>query len=284
VNASLRIGSVLGITIRVHVLLLAGVGFIILFAQDWMAISLMIATLFAIILLHELGHCIVALSFGLRVLDITLWPLGGIARMSEMPESAKVEGLIAVAGPIVNFILAAAMAPVWLWTTQPGIDRPLLRDFAFSFVLANLLMGAFNLIPAFPTDGGRILRAILAWLGRDWLRATEIAVKVGRFFAVLIGIGGVFLSFMAPVVALWLWWMGGLELRMVRARHAAPDPRAAFREFARRAADPGAVPPAYSPGPAAGPAPSAPQGGFSDADIERLERYRGPLRGFDPEA
>ncbi|MCB0000786.1 MAG: site-2 protease family protein, partial [Anaerolineales bacterium] len=185
-------------------------------------------------LLHELGHSIVAQSFGIRVLDITFWPLGGMARMSQIPENSRIEGLIAIAGPAVNFVLAGASLTFLL---LPGIAGSAVGDLALVFLLFNVALGGFNLIPAFPMDGGRVLRAILGRKG-DWVRATEGAVRVGRFFALLM-----FLSFFVtwnpvlPLIALFVWWTGQQELLAVRLRHATAGfgpfgPFGAFGNFA----------------------------------------------------
>ncbi len=283
---SLRVGSVLGIKIRVHFLLLLLVAYILI-TQDRASSSftsvsplLWIGMLFGAVTLHELGHCIVAQSFGIRVLDITLWPLGGMARMSEVPESSKIEGLVAVAGPIVNFVLAAIAAPIWLWAAS-NEGHTALYEATSLFLEINLWMGALNLVPAFPTDGGRILRAILGRKG-DWLGATANAVRVGRVLCVLVGgIGLLFSNFALVIVAIWLWWMGSQELAAVRVRHA-PTPFDVLRDAARRAAEGWA----WRPPEAAG-APADDEGararGFSAEEIEKLERFRGNLRSFRPQ-
>jgi Zn-dependent protease len=271
VFGSFKVGSILGITIRVHVLLVLLVGMVVLSRSIDAGEALALVLLAIVLLLHELGHGLVARRFGIRVLDITLWPLGGMARMSEMPESSRVEGLIAAAGPAVNFVLAALALPVWALLSAFDVGLPLLPDLSGYFILINLVLGIFNLVPAFPTDGGRILRALLA-RNSDWVVATGRAVAVGRVFAVILGAVGIwFGNWMLPLVALWLWWMGSLELAGVRARHAhdgAHEGGGAAAEFAPAAA----VPPIV---------PRRPRGHFTDDDIERLERYRGRLRPFD---
>jgi hypothetical protein len=138
---------------------------------------------------------------------------------------------------------------------------------ALVFISINLGLAIFNLVPAFPTDGGRILRALFARNG-DWVRATEKAVVIGRLFAVVVGVAGVvFGNWMLPIIALWLWWMGSIELASVRARHARVAPGA---------------PAGFAPAPTEPPiTPRNPRGRFTDDDIERLERYRGPLRPID---
>jgi hypothetical protein len=238
---------------------------------------------------------VVAQHFGIRVVDITFWPLGGMARMSQIPEDSRVEGWIAVAGPLVNFALAALTVPLLL--------VPPIAPFATYFVAANLVLGTFNLVPAFPMDGGRVLRA---WLGRrgDWLGATEEAVRVGRFVALAMVVAGFAWNPVLLLIAVFVWWAGGQELATVRMRHmGAPafgfGPLRAIFEQAAAAGQAQAraqhqAPPrepraaTVDPGPAAPPrrpvGPDAPEGrGWSEQDLERLERFPGPLRQFRPE-
>jgi len=237
VNGSIKIGSVFGITLRLHVLLLVLFGVLVYQGVP----PLILVTLFACVLLHELGHSLVALAHGIRVVDITLWPLGGMARMSQIPESTRIEGLIAIAGPAVNLLLAAA-----------GFLAAALTGWPLEwFVWVNLTMGLFNLLPAFPMDGGRLLRAFLGRKG-DWLGATVSAVRIGRWFALLLGVLGLLwvpYVLALPLVGLFIWWSGVQELAAVRARHARVE----------------AV-------------PEAP--GFAPTEIEALERYRGPLSSW----
>jgi Zn-dependent protease len=287
VFGSFRIGSILGITVRVHVLLVLLV-ILLLFSRSMdLADGLTLAFLGIILLLHELGHCLVARHFGIRVVDITLWPLGGMARMSAVPESSWIEGWIAIAGPAVNFALAAISAPIFLWLYATEGSRSLAAYLLSAFAGINVAMGVFNLIPVFPTDGGRVLRAFLARNG-GWVRATERAVVVGRVIAVALAILGIVSGqWMLPLLALWLWWMGTQEVQAVRARHAPAPPPDPFAEFARRAAagaDPRATAQAEAFGRRAGSvAPDSPRShrGFTAEDIERLEKFRGRLRPFD---
>jgi len=245
VNGSIRIGSVFGITLRLHVLLLVLFGILILSGES----PLVFAILFGCVLLHELGHSLVALAFGIRVVDITLWPLGGMARMSQIPESTRIEALIAIAGPAVNFLLAlVGLLAAGSWRYPP-------QDAFQWFSLVNLSMGVFNLLPAFPMDGGRILRALLGWRG-GWLRATERAVWIGRWFALSLcffGLGLCLLGETGPLtlvlVGVFIWWSGNQELASVRARHAFAPARS----------------------------------GFSPAEVAALERFRGRISDRPPE-
>lgn len=321
---SFKIGSVLGITVRVHWMFLALVGFLLLLPgerapQQTLSLLVMLSVLFGVVFLHELGHSLMARRFGIRVYDITFWPLGGMARMSEIPEQTRVELLIAIAGPAVNFLLAALVAPLFIWSAWAGSGAAdmapsiwIERTAALSsyFLWVNLMLGVFNLIPAFPMDGGRVLRA---WLGRsgDWVLATERAVKVGRVFAVLMIVlglvyGGRGLAFL-PLIGVFVWFTGARELWSVRLRHGqlpfgrrpAGAPAAAFG-FGGPGAGPFREAEVVSSGDADEASPKRdptsaaarrPGAGFEDDElggplddqaIERLERFRGPLRQFRP--
>jgi Zn-dependent protease len=298
VNGSIQIGSILGIKIRVHVLLLVLLGFIVLGSRDAGMAALLTATTFGIVLLHELAHSVVAMRFGLRVVDITLWPLGGMARMSEIPESSRIEGWIAVAGPLLNYVLAAIALPFVIWMQFGSAQvSDTLANWALYFLWTNFFLGTFNLLPGFPMDGGRILRAFLGRKG-DWVLATERAVNIGRAVAFLLALFGC-LSFgylgmqslMFVFIALFVWWAGTQELLSVRARHGL-DPLAAFRAFAARATgwnpqqpvSEVARPARAQARPGEAPPVAGDARGFSDEDLERLERFRGPLRNFPPES
>jgi Zn-dependent protease len=218
---SFQIASVAGIPIRVHVLFVLLVAAFALAPGTGLFEALALACLIVCVVLHELGHALVARHFGLRVVDITLWPLGGMARLARIPESGFVEAWIAIAGPLVNVLLALAAAPILVAGWFLGARGGWVGEAAFAFVAVNVLMAAFNLLPAFPTDGGRLVRAWCA-RRRTWLEATTIAVRVGRAVAVALAVAGVFAGqWLLPVVALWLWWAAGVELAQVRARAQA---------------------------------------------------------------
>ncbi len=273
-NHSIRIGSIRGITIRIHRMVLWMLGaylfFLLLKGEDVAASLIGLGTLIGLVLLHELGHSIAAQRLGIRVVDITIWPLGGMARMSEIPEDSRIEGLIAVAGPAVNFALAFLAIVVGIFS---GLSLLSPNSFLTVFIVVNLLLGTFNLLPAFPMDGGRVLRA---WFGRkgDWVGATEKAVKVGRVIALLFVFPGIYASFALPFIGVFVWLTGAKELLSVRMRHGL-NPLTGF------AASTGPFSAAFDPRAAAAPASKSPEGsgsGFSDADIAALESYRGRLK------
>src|SRR5262245_54189875 len=170
---SWKLGDVAGIGIYVHATFLLLVGWVAL--ERWMptrsagaALSgvVMVLALFACVVLHELGHAMVARRYGIRTRDITLLPIGGMARLERVPEQPRGEFLVAIAGPAVNLLIAAAL---WLWLGITHGVEPLLGGFASttgSFLeqlfATNIVLAVFNLLPAFPMDGGRVLRALLA--------------------------------------------------------------------------------------------------------------------------
>ena len=177
--------------------------------------------LFASVTLHEFGHSLQALRYGIVVHDITLMPMGGLARIEEMPEDPVKEFRIAIAGPLVNFVIAGVLFGIGLLLNTRAIISldelySSMGQVSWSGMLAyltmtNLLLGLFNLIPAYPMDGGRILRAALAKrLGRP--RATRIAVSVGQGLALLFGLWGFMSgSYTLVLTAIFVWMGAGQE-------------------------------------------------------------------------
>jgi len=251
---SIRIATVKGIEIKVHLTFL----FIILWAAiEWGtgiggglrgAIFGIVSTtlLFFCVVLHELGHSFQALRYKVKVRNITLLPIGGVAQMESIPEKPAQELAISLAGPAVNFAIAGLLAPLALWilgtqiAAYLGQPAYLLSDtgqrvltwvldglfygtdwkaLIFYLLSMNVSLGAFNLIPAFPMDGGRVLRALLA-LRLNYLRATRVAVNVGRGLAVLLGVAGLMLfQFPLVLIAVFIYAGGGYERQMVEVKN-----------------------------------------------------------------
>ncbi len=131
-----------------------------------------------------------ARRFGIETEDITLYPIGGVARLHRMPRAPGAELLIALAGPAVNFAIVGALSVLSLIGLNALVAETIVGDLLGELMVVNLVLGLFNLIPAFPMDGGRVLRALLSgWLGRA--QATTIAATIGRSLAVLFGIFGI---------------------------------------------------------------------------------------------
>lgn len=225
-NFSLPIGRLFGISIRVHgvfVLLLA-----LLLAQEFVFADGIdtfllrhLLVLFLFVVLHELGHCLAAEMHGVRVYDIVLWPLGGLARLGAIPEHPGTEFRIAIAGPAVNFFFVALLLPAHLASGGSIAPPADLADWRLldSALFVNAMMGTFNLVPAFPLDGGRVLRALLA-RRLPWAEATRAAVHVGRCFAVVgAAVGLAEPSLLAlTIIGVFVWIVGGNELRAQELR------------------------------------------------------------------
>lgn len=224
----LRFGSIRGIPIRVHITLL--LFFVWIAATYWIAGLgpsgtvtgvLLLALVFLTIVLHELMHALVAHRFGVRTRDILLLPIGGIASLERFPDRPGQELAIVLAGPAFNLALAGAL---WAGLALAGSDHSLAtasggEAFALQFMWINVVLAVFNLLPAFPLDGGRALRALLARTMRRE-RATAIAAGLGQGFAVLLGLAGIWYNPWLVLIAVFLWLAARSELAMVRMRAA----------------------------------------------------------------
>jgi len=199
---SLQIAQVAGIPIRLHFTFFLGLiyfGFQGGRGFSWSNVALVLA-LFFCVALHELGHSLVAIRFGIPVLDITLYPIGGVASITKRPAPVQ-EFWIALAGPAVNVVIAAGL---WLALGRPLTEPALVavNPALLKLLGINVWLVLFNLIPAFPMDGGRVLRSILA-MNMQPERATTIAAGIGQFIAICFGIwsfvppGNVTLMFIA---------------------------------------------------------------------------------------
>ena len=155
--------------------------------------------LFTCVLLHELGHSVVAMYHGYEIDSITLWLLGGVAQFTEMPEDWKIELQVAVAGPVVSVALGAISYAGF--TVIAGGGQPIVAFVLGYLMLANVVLAAFNMLPGFPMDGGRVLRALLART-RTHARATQIAAEVGKGFAVLLALFALFTGLNLYLLAL----------------------------------------------------------------------------------
>ncbi|EMA14570.1 CBS domain-containing protein [Haloarcula marismortui] len=148
--------------------------------------------LFTGVVLHELGHSLVAIRYGFPIDSITLWLFGGIAQLSEMPEDWKQELVIAIAGPIVSIAVGAVCYVAFQILPSGAATAIESARFILGYLaLMNIALAAFNMLPGFPMDGGRVLRALLA-RRRSYARATTIAAEVGKIFAVFLGLFGIF--------------------------------------------------------------------------------------------
>jgi Zn-dependent protease len=222
---SFKIGKLFGIPLYIHTtffllpawLLLTNGGLGLahaLFLMVWLV------GVFSCVVLHELGHALMARYFGIDTASITLYPIGGVARLLRMSEKPFEEICIAVAGPAVNLILAALLAPFALLALLGISLTPMVGEFVVLLCLANVVLLLFNLLPCFPMDGGRVFRAVLAhWKGQ--LRATEIAVNVGMIVAFFIAMLALYNHSPMPIVlAVFVYVAGQMELMGLRQREA----------------------------------------------------------------
>ena len=228
-----KLGKIAGIRIEVHwtfSLLLIWVIFLDIQRGGTTYTALMniilILLLFLCVILHELGHALTARHFGIVTKKITLLPIGGVASLEKMPEKPGQELLVALAGPAVNVIIA-----LLLYLTVPiknyfGLDAdslvqllsaPSLETILFYLFIANLMLVVFNLIPAFPMDGGRVFRAILAFT-MDRARATRIAAGLGQYLAVVFFIIGLFYNPFLILIALFIFLGAYSENQMVQQK------------------------------------------------------------------
>ena len=243
---SVHAGRIGGIEIRIHATFLLILGWA--FWRGWSGGSwqdgawtaLMVACVFACVVLHELGHSLVARRLGIAVHGITLYPIGGVASLARIPERPRDEFLIAVAGPAVSVLLAAFFALVGGgWPDLERLDAiGTLPWLGGMLTVVNAGLAIFNLVPAFPTDGGRILRSFLAvWL--PYPRATAIATGLGQVAAVgILGFGYQSDNPFLPVIAIFLFFAARRENALVRMRHAlraVPAERAMTADFPRLA-------------------------------------------------
>ncbi len=230
-TTSYQIARIWGIPIRVHFSLVLFLPIIALqfspiLGEGWLAwlwgLSAALG-LFASVALHELGHSLVALRLGFWVREILLLPIGGAAQLARMPRQPRQELVIALAGPAVSLLLG-----IIFWALVRGSGPSLAasninRVFVILMQL-NIALAIFNLLPSFPMDGGRVLRALLTpFLGR--LRATRLAVILGRGLAILLGLVGAFPPFnlLLVAIAFFLYSMAGAEYRMVLGEETKPS-------------------------------------------------------------
>ncbi|HWA16804.1 MAG TPA: site-2 protease family protein [Gemmatimonadales bacterium] len=226
---SFRLARIFGTDVKVH-----GT-FLLLLAWFWYQaqqeagveaagmVTLFLLLLFTCILLHEFGHILMARRYGIRTPDVILLPIGGVARLERMPEEPRQELFIALAGPLVTMAIAGGLyawlhftggEPGWPWeaSADPTISQALLY--------ANTMLLLFNLVPAFPLDGGRVLRALLS-MRMPHVRATHIAARIGQTAAVLGGVYALYQGeFLWALIALFIFSTAATEARAVALREA----------------------------------------------------------------
>lgn len=257
---SMAIGRILGIEVRIHATWLLAFAFVtwglgsgyfrfVIPRQQGLLVPLLFGALaalllFASVLTHELSHSLVAKARGMRVQDITLFIFGGVSNIEDDLHTARDEFVVSVVGPLTSFGLAAIFWAIGQSLHAPspvdlllGSSVRVLRAMTPATALLayvtsiNLLLGIFNLLPAFPLDGGRVFRSILWGITRRYDRATLIASYIGQLFGVLmIGLGLVRIFYGDALGGLWTMFIGGF---LLQSAGAARGPRASMEREAR---------------------------------------------------
>jgi Zn-dependent protease/CBS domain-containing protein len=241
---SWKLGRLFGIDVYMHATFMVLLGWVALSAylrersaHAMIAGVLFTSAIFGTVVLHELGHALTARRFGIRTRDITLLPIGGLARLERMPERPGQELLVALAGPAVNVAIAVGLFAILSATGQtivPAAPSPIgAEPFLTRLFWVNVSLAIFNLIPAFPMDGGRALRALLAF-GGDYVRATQVAAKLGQGIALLFGLLGLLFNPMLAFIALFVWIGAAGEAAGVEAKaslHGLPTYAAMETQF-----------------------------------------------------
>lgn len=228
---SLYLGRFSGIKVYIHWTFLILIVWIFIMhsrmGEGWQAGLwgvLFILALFACVVLHEFGHALTAKRYQIATRDITIYPIGGVASLESMPEKPGQELLVAIAGPLVNVVIAGLLfgymqlvgyTPDWDQLESTTRIRP--DMFVLNLFTANLVLVVFNLIPAFPMDGGRILRAILAFK-MNRAKATKIAARIGQFLAIVFVFLGFFYNFWLVFIGLFIYLGAGGEAAYESAR------------------------------------------------------------------
>ncbi len=231
---SFSIGRLLGSELRIHVTFFLLLGWVAYAAwvqggpQAALANLIFIIALFVCVVAHEFGHAMAARYYGIRTPDITLLPFGGLARLERMPENPRHEIVVALAGPLVNVVIWAVLMLLGARPTPEAFDPDTVgrADLLAQLAVVNLLLALFNMLPAFPMDGGRVFRAALS-LWMDRVRATRTAAMVGQALAVVLGFlglsgGNPFLA----LIAVFVFFAASAESQDVAMRAVARHFRA----------------------------------------------------------
>lgn len=238
-----KLGTFAGIDVFIHATFLLLIGWI--GYSHWLQFGtiakviegiLFILALFLSVVLHEYGHALTARKYGIKTRDITLYPIGGVARLERMPDKPIEELWVALMGPAVNVVIAALIF-LYLYLTGGLADLTNLSVVSGSFLmrlmLVNIILVIFNLLPAFPMDGGRVLRALLA-MRMEYVRATQVAASIGQGMAFLFGLAGLFGNPFLLFIAFFVWIGASQEASMVTMRNTLsgiPVTRAMLTDF-----------------------------------------------------
>jgi len=238
-----KLGTFAGIDVFVHatfLLLIGWVGYSYWLEHGTLAKVvegiLFILALFLCVVLHEYGHALTARKYGIKTRDITLYPIGGVARLERMPDKPIEELWVALMGPAVNVVIAVILFTILYLSGSPAPITNLTitsGSFLARLMTVNISLVLFNLIPAFPMDGGRVLRALLA-MRMEYVRATQVAANVGQGLAFIFGFIGLFNNPFLLFIAFFVWIGASQEASMVQMKNSLsgiPVTRAMLTDF-----------------------------------------------------
>jgi Zn-dependent protease/predicted transcriptional regulator len=238
-----KLGTFAGIDVFVHatfLLLIGWVGYSYWLEHGTLAKVaegvLFILALFLCVVLHEYGHALTARKYGIKTRDITLYPIGGVARLERMPDKPIEELWVALMGPAVNVVIAVILFAILYLSGNPAPITNLTitsGSFLARLMTVNISLVLFNLIPAFPMDGGRVLRALLA-MRMEYVRATQVAANVGQGLAFIFGFIGLFNNPFLLFIAFFVWIGASQEASMVQMKNSLsgiPVTRAMLTDF-----------------------------------------------------
>src|SRR3954454_20166004 len=228
---SINIGRIAGTAVRIHITFLLFLGWIFISSwysggpqAAWSGLAFMVL-LFACVLAHEFGHIFTARAFGVATPDVTLLPIGGVARLERIPEKPSEELLVALAGPAVNVVIAFLLVVLFgadLHSRNLAAVERTQVSMIDRLAAVKLFLVLFNMIPAFPMDGGRVLRALLA-IRVGHVRATEIAASIGQVVAFGLGFLGLFGNPLLIFIAIFVYLAASSEAQLVAMRAMSRD-------------------------------------------------------------
>lgn len=239
---SFRAGKILGIEFRIHITFPLLLLFIYLSeaarggAEQGLRAVLFVSAIFASVLIHEIGHALIARCYGREAKSITLLPIGGIATMEEMPEKPIQEITMSLVGPFINLAIAVILYIFiggWSGIGTPRLSPGSIYQFITELIKVNIILAVFNLITAFPMDGGRVLRGILA-SRMDYIKATSAAVSIGQALAMFFIFFGIFFNWWLALIGFFLYVGAGSEKQQVMLRsvlHRVPASEAMVTDF-----------------------------------------------------
>lgn len=223
---SFKMGKIFGIDFRIHVTFFLLLFFIYVSAlkqygtRTAIMAVLFICAIFGCVLIHEIGHSLIARRYGKEAKSITLLPIGGVATMEEMPEKPQQEIAMSIIGPLINLAIAGVLflfVGQWSGIKVVNMYPDSMNSFLSGLISVNIILAVFNLIPAFPMDGGRVLRGLLA-LRMDFIQATSLAVSIGQGLALFFIFFGLFFNLWIALIGVFIYIGAGSEKHEVMLR------------------------------------------------------------------